>query len=281
MTKYIPRELLEHFILKTGENVPATTPKEVIDGRIDGNYVLMPQTSTYALGVDAFRKSYENGECSLQPTYIQPDGSRIVRALTFKENLQARVETYNTLNNLDGSAKTDDERLRLFNRWNDSCTGIAYKAGTTKFKIVHQSMDLITIDKDFKEGFLQVDYDFIDSVELDSSDAKYRTSLSLSKVKSHPAWLAAVENDNVLLSEYADIIFNLLEEKYKRKDGMRFWVRSNTETDELRALWVYYLYNYSFANGNYILNINGSFLLVAPSSVAPKARGVEKKGRKG
>ena len=31
MTKYIPRELLEHFILKHGETVPVTPPKEVID----------------------------------------------------------------------------------------------------------------------------------------------------------------------------------------------------------------------------------------------------------
>src|SRR3989344_8799928 len=229
------------------------------------NYILMPQTSTYALGVDAHRKSYENGDCPLQPIYTKPDGSRIVRPLTFKENLQARVETYNTLKNVDGSAKTDDERLRLFNRWNDSCTGIAYKAGTTKFKIVHQSMDLIEISSEFDSGFMQIDYNFIDSIELDSNDAKYGTLLTSSQAKSHPAWLAAVENDNVLLSEYADIVFGLLKEKYKETDGMGFWVRSNTKTDELLALWVGNLSFNSNAVGNYDLNYNGSFLLVAPS----------------
>ena len=155
------------------------------------NYILMPVTDTYALGVDALRESYENGECSLQPTYIQLDGSRIVRALSFKENLQARIEDYNILNNPDGSAKTDDERLKLFNKWLDSCTGIAYKAGTTKFKIVHQSMDLIEIPSEFNQQFMQIDYDSIDCIEFDSSDAKYITSLSLSKIKSHPSLLAA------------------------------------------------------------------------------------------
>ena len=133
-------------------------------------------------------------------------------------------------------------------------------------------MELITIDKEFKEAFLPVNYDFIDSVELDSSDAKYGTLLTPSQAKSHPAWLAAVENDNVLLSEYADIVFSLLKEKYKRKDGMGFWVRSNTETDELRALWVSNLNFNSVAIGINFLNYIGSFLLVAPSSVAPKAR---------
>ena len=265
MTKYIPRELLEHFIIKEGDNIIVPQPELVMAEKIDGNYVLMPQTMTYALGVDALRESYENGECSLQPTYIQLDGSRIVRALSFKENLQARIEDYNILNNSDGSAKTDDERLRLFNRWNDSCTGIAYKVGTTKFKIVYQSMELITIDKEFEVGFLQVDYDSIDGIELDSNDAKYGTLLTSSQAKSHPAWLAAVENDNVLLSEYADIVFSLLNEKYKKKDGMRFWVRSNTETDELRALWVGDLGINSNAYGDNYLNDDGSFLLVAPS----------------
>src|SRR3989344_6387875 len=222
------------------------------------NYILMPQTSTYALGVDAHRKSYENGDCPLQPIYTKPDGSRIVRPLTFKENLQARVETYNTLKNVDGSAKTDDERLRLFNRWNYSCTGIAYKAGTTKFKIVHQSMDLIEISSEFNSGFMQIDYNFIDGIELGSNDAEYGTLLTSSQAKSHPAWLAAVENDNVLLSEYADIVFSLLKEKYKKTDGMAFWIRQNTETDELRALLVNYLNSNSSANGNCNLSGGGS-----------------------
>ena len=272
MTKYIPRELLEHFILKTGENVPVPQPELVMAEKIDREYIFMPQTSTYALGVDALRKSYENGECSLQPTYIQPDGSRIVRPLTFRKNLQARVETYNTLNNPDGSAKTDDERLKLFNKLLDSCTGIAYKAGTTKFKIVHQSMDLIEIPSEFNSEFIQIDYNSIDGIELDSNDAQYGALLTPSQAKSHPAWLAAVEEDTALLSEYADIVFSLLKEKYKRKDGMGFWVRSNTETDELRALWVSNLNFNSVAIGINFLNYIGSFLLVAPSSVAPKAR---------
>ena len=228
------------------------------------NYLLMPEARTYVLGVEALREYSAKGY-SMQSLYTRTDGSWIVRALTFKENLQARVEDYNTLKNADGSVKTDDERLRLFNRWNDSCTGISYKAGATKFKIVHQSLDLIEIPSEFNSEFMRIDYNSINGIELDSSDAKYGTLLSKEEVICHPAWLAAVENDNVLLSEYADIVFNLLKEKYKKKDGMGFWVRQNTETDELRALLVNYLNSNSSANGNCNLSGGGSFLLVAPS----------------
>ena len=228
------------------------------------NYLLMPEARTYVLGVEALREYSAKGY-SMQSLYTRTDGSWIVRPLTFKENLLARVETYNTIKNADGSVKTDDERLKLFNKWLDSCTGIAYKAGTTKFKIVQQSLDLIEIPSEFNQQFMQIDYDSIDCIEFDSSDAKYITSLSLSKIKSHPAWLAAVEGDVTLLSEYSDIVFSLLKEKYNGTNGMGFYVRSNTGTDELRALWVDYLYGYSGASGDYSLNNGGSFLLVAPS----------------
>ena len=94
---------------------------------IVGAYDIMDQTKTYALGVEALRQSHARGECPAQPLYV--DGGRsIVRPLTLKENIEARVNDYERM-------KPGDERLRLFNRWNDSCTGVAYKAGTTKFKI--------------------------------------------------------------------------------------------------------------------------------------------------
>ena len=50
MTKYIPRELLEHFILKAGDNISVPQPEPVMAENIDREYVLMPQTSNYALG---------------------------------------------------------------------------------------------------------------------------------------------------------------------------------------------------------------------------------------
>lgn len=241
------------------------------------DYVLMAPTSTYALGVEAIRESYNNCECPSQPIFTKPDGSCIVRSLTFRENLQARIEDYNTLNNADGSIKTDDERLRFFNKWLDSCTGIAYKKGTTKFKIVPQSQDLIEIPSEFKEAFLEINYDSIDGIELDSSKNKYNDLLTLSKVKSHPAWITTVEEDTVLLSEYANIVFGLLKEKYKRTNGMGFFVRSNTKTDELRALFVSNIDDYSYAVGNYSLNNGGSFLLVAPSQNFSTRNNGEKK----
>ncbi|MFH1455977.1 MAG: hypothetical protein ABIF40_03440, partial [archaeon] len=58
--------------------------------------------------------------------------------------------------------------------------------------------------------------------------------------------LTAVEDDKSLLKTYANIIFS---EKPKNK-LMCFWVRQNIEEDELRALFVDNLSNYSNANGS-------------------------------
>lgn len=224
----------------------------------------MPTMDTYALGVEALRESYKNGECKLQPFYTRTDGSRIVRPLTFKENIEARVNDYTTLHNPDGSAKTDDERSRLFNHLLDSCTAIAYKKGTSKFKIIPQSPGLIEIASTFNEYFLPIDYNSIKVAELDSNKGKYNSLLTKKEVICHPAWLAAVE-DRALLTEYANIVFKFLKEKHAKTDGMRFLFSSNTETDVLHALCVYSIYNYTDAFGFDYLEGKGSFLMVAPS----------------
>ena len=82
---------------------------------IAGKYILMPQTLTYAKGVEALRVA------------------SVKRQFTLKENILARVEAY----------ESGDERL--FDTWLDLCTGIAYKAGTTKFKIIPECAELIGI----------------------------------------------------------------------------------------------------------------------------------------
>ncbi len=226
------------------------------------NYTLMPETETYAWAVEALRESYKNGECTLQPLYTKPDGSCIARPLTIRENLQALVENYNTLKNADGNVRNGYERMHLFGRSLDSCTGITFKACTSKFKIVPKCGELITIDKDFKGSFLQVDYNFIDGIELDSNDAKYGTLLTSSEVKSHPAWLTAVEEDAALLSEYADILFSLLKKQYKRTDWMSFNILSNPETYELSSLYINNLNDDS--NGFNGLDCKGSFIMIVP-----------------
>mgnify|MGYP006883448250 CR=1 FL=1 len=51
--------------------------------------------------------------------------------------------------------------------------------------------------------FLSVDYDNLIGVELDRTNAVYRTRLTKAKVIEHPAWLAAVEEDRDLLCRAA------------------------------------------------------------------------------
>ncbi len=219
-----------------------------------GSYILMPQVSTYALGVQALRDSYARGECPEQPTIVL-GGMTVPRPLTFKETLEARVKDYESM-------KPGDERLRLFNHWIDSCTGIAYKAGTTRFKLRPISAELVSIDKDFNDNFLPLRYDSLTAPELDSSRGPYNQLLTKDQVLVHPGWQSAVEHDTALLRAYTDIVF---AEK-SASQLMSFWVRQNTPTHELRALFVGSLGYNSDAYGVDILIGSGSFLRVAPRS---------------
>jgi len=211
-------------------------------------YDLMDMANTYALGVHALRKACD---CA-HPTYVK-DGSSIYRPLTFEENIRARLDDYNTLQNPDGSARSDEERLRLFNVWLDSCTGIAYKKGTTLFKIITESEDLINIPKGFNDSYIAADYSKLQGVELDSSHEIYNQLLTRKQVMEHPAWNAAV-GDKHLIKDYAGLIFRL-----RNGDNMGFWVRQNTSEDELRALYVYNIGSISVAYGYNFLDGSGRF----------------------
>ena len=231
---------------------PDPTPTPRRSSTLSGKYILMPQTSTYALGVDALVKACQAESNSAHPQFPRDDGSRIYRPLTFKEDIEARVNDYE-------SNTGKDERLRLFNRWLNSCTAVVYKAGTTKFKIIPLSPELVTLPEDFSDAYFPIDYDAIAGTELDRNGAVYNTLLAKSDVLDHPAWRAAVEDDVDLLRTYADIVFT---ERSADKQ-MAFWTRNQPANDELRALYVYYLDNYSYAIGNNNLNNVGSFLRVA------------------
>ncbi len=225
-------------------------------------YVLMPYANTYARGVETLQKELQ-ARPTPHPTFTLQDGNQIYRPLTFKETIRAGVENYETTHNDDGSKRSLEKRLSLITKsWNDTCTGIVYKAGTTKFKILPHSSDLITIAPDFNEGFIPCDFDSLPGVLFDSSKGKYNTWLSKANVLKHPAWNAAVEEDALLLAAYAEIIFAQLERKYNRTEGMAFWARQNTDTDELRMLFVNDLSNDSYASGSGLDN-GGSFLRVA------------------
>ena len=277
MTRYIDRNLLEHIMWRPEEVVPtiqtiASQPR-VAHLFPNGQYQLMDVTSTYALGVEALReacRASESHDIHIHE-FVGDKKASIYRPLTFKENILARVTDFNKKLDESGAERSLDDRLRLFGRWLDSCTGIAYQAGTSNMKIVPICQNLIEIDSSFKEHYVAVDYASIDGMEIDRSKGKYNLLLTQEEVIVHPAWLAAVEEDKELLKDYADIVFTQLKEKYQRDTGMRFWVRDTTQEDELRALFVDKLNYSSDASGINNLYDCGSFLLVAPSD-SPKAQ---------
>ena len=69
-------------------------------------YELMPKTNTYALGVQALRDAYSQGKSPNHPVY---NGENMVRPLTFRENILARVEDYKgILDNGKGKDKKEE-----------------------------------------------------------------------------------------------------------------------------------------------------------------------------
>jgi len=206
---------------RTKKEIEKEIPKQ--SKKIDGFYDLVKE-NTYALAVDKIRNKTRINN----PEFAKDSGSKIYRPLTFKETIEAKVNDYN-------SGKTDEERKRLFETWIDSCTGVCYKVGTTKFKIIPVCKELILIDKDFNESYLRENYDSLNGIELDSSDGKYNELLTKSEILNHPAWLEAVENDKALLRECRDIVLNLKPDAEKL---MGFYARQNTNDDELRVLYV-------------------------------------------
>ena len=232
---------------------------------LSGSYSVI-QENTFGLALDSLRKAIAKKNIPIFHQYITDKATTLVRPLTFRETLEARLNDYETLKNPDDTVRTDDERKALLVNWLDSCTGIAYKAGTTKFKILPLSEDLIMLPKGFNETFKEVDYNSLKGIELDGSNGTYNGLLTKAEILSHPAWRAAVEDDTLLLVKYTDLIFKLLP---KQNKVMGFYVRSNTAKDELRALAVGDLGGSSLADGNGGLDGRARFVRVNPSSKAP------------
>ncbi len=202
------------------------------------------RTSTYAKGVAQLREAGQE------------------RPFTFRENIMARVEAY------ERGDKT------LFNTWLDSCTGIVTKSESTLFQLVSPSPELIHTPSGFNDSFLPIDYDAVQGIVLDSSKGKYNQLLENRDILIHGGWLAAVEKDKALLKVYRDIMFK----GFKRDKAMGFYVRQNTEEDELRALFVHDLNNYSNANGDGNLIYDGSFLRGSPVVVSAAGAREKKPG---
>jgi hypothetical protein len=248
---------------------PEPSPPEPNHSDLQGQYVIIPRATTYAKGMDALRVECSKDSSSNHPKYtLQGGSSTIYRPLTFREDLQARVDDFNTLRDLAGNERTLDDRLKLFDTWLDSCTAVGYKKRSTKFKLVPESPHLIMIPEDFDGASVGVTYRKIQGVELDRNNRrfKYDTLLTQAEVNDHEAWINVVGDDadgRKLLREYAAIVFAQLQRKFTRDTGMGFYLLNNSDEDQIRALLVNSLDHLSFADGYFDLYDNGSFLRVA------------------
>ena len=107
------------------------------------------------------------------------------------------------------------EQPELFKVFLDTCTVIIKKEDSNFIKIVPMCKELLTLDKNFNENYLQVDYESIEGLEINkNTDMKY-------------LWLLAMGGDN---SEN-----KALYEEYKKA---LLQSNSNLQTDEVMRFYV-------------------------------------------
>lgn len=162
---------------------------------------------TYAQALQHLNKNASEN----QPIYKLSNQTSIVRPLTFKENMEARLE-----NN------------ELFDNYLDSCTSIAYKKGSKLVKLNPISEELIMLPSDFNNASLDINYKQAVGEELDTG-----------KVSKQDLWLAAMGGNN---SENRDLYDTYKETLHQRtgvaKDNlMNFWTIDNPSKDQLRAVY--------------------------------------------
>lgn len=170
---------------------------------------------------------------------------------TFFENIEARIADY----------EANGENAELFKNYLDSVTSIAYKADSTKFKLILRCSRLENIKPGFNQSFIPVDYNNERGLELDSKKGKYNQSLTREEAKGHEFWLAAMNGDKKKLAKYVDIWFD----KTGAGKGMSVCLRGDKfiiSRDELWALVLYDDYD-SDALGFISLGYDARFVLGA------------------
>lgn len=182
-------------------------------------------------------KTYAKGIAKLKEQGKMP--------FTFAENIEARIIDYTT----------NCEDAELFRIWLDSVTGIAYKAKSTKFKLILRSDKLENIKSVFSRNFVPVEYSAEKGIEFDSRKGKYNQNLTREEAKSHKFWLELMNGNKERLAEYVDIWFD----KTGKEKGMGIFLRNNTTEDELYSL-PFDFYGDSDANGNSILDYKVRFI---------------------
>jgi hypothetical protein len=230
------------------KNNPNTTSSSSLIST--GNYILMPQANTYALGLHALQQAcIAEGDKCQQPQIQLPDGRKVYRANTFLENILARMNDWETLTDSNGNNRTEEERKEYFQTWLDSCGGVAYQARSTRLKLQLICPQLMGIDKEDTSHFLPVNYANFSGQEFDSSHPNF----------VHDGWLYLLEGRTDVYTDYLKILKTITQ--IDITPG--FWKRKNTSDDELRALYVIDLIIISNVIGNNDLINNGSFLRVA------------------
>ena len=226
-------------------------------------YETGPFSDTYAEEARRVR----NIEMPYQPVALIIDKQTgkqkpVKRMFTFEENMQARVQDFNTRVDDQGNPRTMKQRLALFAEWLSSLTGVIYKGGSTKAKIDQMSKTLLGIPEDFNKPFIEIPYESADGIEFDiaediysSLEEGYRPFTNVGQVVNHKGWRAAVTKD--ILEPYAKIYFS------RRKAGMAFWVIKNPKQDQLRALELSSLHRDSDASADWSLGIYAQSLQVA------------------
>ena len=229
------RELLEQKLREVrGETEPEVSPAVEPESAAPSGTGIQVYTridaSTYAVGINELHKLNQE-------------------PFRFKENLQARLE-----------------QPDLYDTWLDSRCGIAYKAGTTKIKIIPDCQQLKDISVNFKAAFLSVPYSSLSGVALDTAQGKWNQPLTPAEIIVHPGWIAAVEGDIDLLQRYVTQTFAAHQAHYGAIERlMGFYVVIAPAEDQLRALYVVNLNYRSIAYGYGSLVDYGSFLRrVAP-----------------
>ena len=260
---------LIEIVDKEYEDVSEAVVDKLVSPKKDAKleYELMPNAETYAEGLHALRDSYVGKEAEVPSQLLyETDGQKIIRPLTFRENLLMRVEDFETLKDKEGRKRTIEDRLRLFDDFLDSCTAVAYSSkNVDDFMIIPMCKELITIPKDFQDDYVKIDYVSLHGrgIALKRSQAKYGELLAESEVHSHPAWIVSVEGDITLLCTYTSIVFKHI--LHREGKVMGFHLRNQIEKDQLRSLFVGNSYDYSNANGYGDLNDYGGAFLRATS----------------
>lgn len=221
--------------------------KQVAEGR---RWRLMESDEpTYALSVHALRDSmgdpmgqgkllcrhptsrkdsdrrFTDDHMRLPSTFPNPD-PWFMRPLTVEENIDAMVNDFETLEDSDGNKRSVEDRLKLFRYPLDSCSGIAFKRDSTKFKIVQRPRELVFIDVNFKDAFFELsdqayddlNYSLFECYEFDSDKCKLDVPLTKKEILNNSAWWALKGGNfkskyDDMFKAYVDILLSV-----KKKD---------------------------------------------------------------